>query len=118
MLKPLRDYVLIKPLERHDSKIIHVITKKKMHRGEVMAVGTGRYNYSSYGPKAEFTERPLDVKVGDIVNFGETSVKFETYQEDGIKYWLIQEGDIGFIEEANNDQNDFVPCGTLCQINN
>lgn len=99
MLKPLRDHILVKPLDRQDSKIIHVVTNKRMFRAEVIAVGPGRYDKGNGNLKQTLKPRPLDVKVGDIVNFGETHVKFDTYEEDGKKYWIIQEGDVGFIEE-------------------
>lgn len=92
--KPKRDYILVKPFPRQDSAIIHVITKKRMHRGEVVAVGEGRLERPDHDMKL----RPLDVKVGDIINYGETPLKFPEYIEDGVKYLILQESDIGFIE--------------------
>ncbi len=94
MLKPKRDYILVKPLKRQDSEIIHVVTNKPMFRAEVLAVGPGRFEKEDWDLKL----RPLDVKVGDIVNVGDTPLKFPTYEEDGVKLWIIQEGDIAFIE--------------------
>ena len=95
MLKPLRDYILVKPHKRQDSNIIIVINKKRAYRGEVVAIGKGRFEREDWDMKP----RPLDVQVGDIVNIGETPVKFPTFYENGIDYWIIQEADIAFIEE-------------------
>ncbi len=92
--RPKRDFVLMKPLERQDSQIIHVVTKQRMVRGEVKAVGPGRFEHE----ERDLHPRPLDVKVGDIINVGETPLKFPIYEENGVKYWIIQEQDIGFIE--------------------
>lgn len=96
MFKPKRDYVLIKPFKRNDSNIIIVINKKRMHRGEVVAVGPGRFK----NEEKDLKPKPLDVKVGDIVNVGETPLKFPTYKEKNETYWIIQEQDIAFIEET------------------
>lgn len=95
MLRLLRDHVLIKPFKRNDSEIIIVINSKRMVRGEVISVGSGRYER----PDRDMQKRPLDVKVGDIVNIGETPLKFPVYEENNEKYWVIQESDIAFIEE-------------------
>lgn len=94
MLKPLRDHIVMKPFKRQDSPIIHVITNKRMVRGEVIAVGPGRYERN----EKDMNKRKLDVKVGDIINVGETPLKFPTYEHNDERYWIIQESDIAFIE--------------------
>ncbi len=97
MLRPLRDYIVVKPFERHDSNIIHVITNRRMVRGEVIAVGNGRYER----PEKDMNKRVLDVKVGDVINFGETPLKFPVYEDNNEKYWILQESDIAFIEQQS-----------------
>lgn len=101
-LKPLRDYILIKPFKRRDSDIIFVINNKRMYRGEVIAIGKGRYER----PEKDMNARALDVKIGDIVNVGETPLKFPIWHENNETFWIIQESDIGFIETA--DFNDIL----------
>lgn len=96
MLKPLRDHILFRPFKRKDSEILIVINNKRMHKGEVVAIGKGRYER----PERDALPRPLDVKVGDVVNVGETPLRFPVYEENGIVYWIIQESDIAFIEEV------------------
>lgn len=96
MLRPTRDYLLVKPFPRQDSQIIHVVTNKKMVRAKVIAVGKGRYEKED---KSMFS-RPLDVKPNDIINFGETPLTFPKYHENGEEYWILQESDIAFIEHV------------------
>lgn len=107
--KPLRDQILVKPFPRKDSEIIVVITGKRAHRGQVMAVGKGRdmghkvvqlpngktKEYHFDGPI-----RPIDLKIGDIVNYGETPLQFQEHIEDGEKYLILQEADVAFVEET------------------
>lgn len=94
--RPREDRILIKPLERQDSQILHVVTSKRMYRGIVVATGPGRY------VNRERTSAfiPLTVKVGDIVSYGETPVIFPEYEEDDTKYLILQEADVAFIEES------------------
>jgi co-chaperonin GroES (HSP10) len=94
-LKPKWDYILVKPFPRKDSDKIIVISSKRMHRGQVVRIGPGRLE----SPERHKTLRPLDVQVGDIVNFGETPLKFPVWKENNETYWILQESDIAFIEE-------------------
>ncbi len=98
MLRPTDDYILIKPLIRKQSEILHIISREKQCRGEVLAVGPGKPNKSG-------NPMPLDVKVGEIVAFGNGDFDFyPKYHEDkpdGTRdtYRIIQEADIVFIIE-------------------
>ena len=92
--KPREDRILVKPLQREDSKIIHVVTTKRMYRGEVIATGPGRY--SNRDRDSAFI--PTTVKPGDIVNYGDTPVQFQEWEENGEKYLIMQEADVAFIE--------------------
>ncbi len=98
MFKPLRDHILVKPIEREDSKILVVITNKRMYKGEVIATGPGR----PVNRDRESAFIPMTVKPGDIVSYGETPVIFPEYEENGEKYLIMQEQDVAFIEYQQN----------------
>ena len=88
-LKPLGDRVIVKAAEAETQTASGIIladtAKEKPTRGEVLAVGEGKYN-----DKGERT--PVDVKVGDIViysKYGATEVKLE-----GEEYLILRDSDI------------------------
>jgi chaperonin GroES len=88
-VKPLSDRVLVKPLEEKEVKkggiIIPDSAKEKPQEGEVVALGTGKFD--EQGKKIEFT-----VKKGDrvlISKYGGTEIKFE-----GENYLIMREDDI------------------------
>ena len=60
--------------------------KEKPTRGKVLAVGPGKRN--KQGERV-----PLDVKIGDVVHFGNRFIDFE---RDNLV--MIQEGDIRVVE--------------------
>ena len=75
-IKPLEDRVVVKPLEAEQTTasglVIPDTAKEKPQEGEVVAVGTGRFN-----DKGERV--PMDVQVGDKVVFskyGGTELKY------------------------------------------
>ena len=94
-LRPLGDKVLIRPLSDDElgttspSGIIipETVDREKNDRGEVVAVGPGRWDED--GEK----RMPLDVKVGDKVIF-QWGDKVE-YQDK--KYYLVSESNISAI---------------------
>lgn len=88
--KPLRDYILVKPLVRVQSSIIHVISNEVANRGQVVRVGNGKQYKRGF--------RPLDVKVGEIVNFMEHKGLFPEYWEDGQRYLIMQEADVCILD--------------------
>ena len=88
-VKPLSDRVLVKPLEEKEVKkggiIIPDTAKEKPQEGEVVALGTGKFD--EQGKKIEFT-----VKKGDrvlISKYGGTEIKYE-----GENYLIMREDDI------------------------
>jgi chaperonin GroES len=88
-VKPLSDRVLVKPLDEKEVKkggiIIPDTAKEKPQEGEVVALGTGKFD--EQGKKIEFT-----VKKGDrvlISKYGGTEIKFE-----GENYLIMREDDI------------------------
>jgi len=91
-VKPLRDKVLVKPLEEEEKTKSGIVlpgtAKEKPQKGKVVAVGSGRI--------AEDEIIPLEVKEGDTIiyeKYGPTEIKIDN--ED---YLIIKEDDILAIE--------------------
>jgi len=89
-LKPLFDNVVVKPAKAEEQTksglVIPDSAKEKPQKGEVVAVGEGRWDED--GAKRV----PMDVKVGDTVvykEWGKTSIKI-----DGDEYFIMSQGDI------------------------
>ncbi|NLE00385.1 MAG: co-chaperone GroES [Fibrobacter sp.] len=88
-VKPLEDRVIVKPLEAETKTAGGIIipdnAKEKPQKGEIVAVGPGKY--SNNGEKIAMT-----VKTGDKVLYGKysgTEVKI-----DGTDYLIMHESDI------------------------
>lgn len=77
-IRPLRDQIIVEPLQWQPSKIILIAgMHTKALRGIVRAVGPGIYPKRYNGRKGQRTKswdakcfRPTDVQVGDIVELG------------------------------------------------
>lgn len=89
IIKPLSDYVLIKPMEKETTLPSGIVlpdtAKEKPQEGEVIAVGPGKFNED--GERME-----MSVKVGDIVMYkkwGGTEVKVEH-----VDHLLVREEDL------------------------
>jgi co-chaperonin GroES (HSP10) len=86
MLRPLRDRLVVRPLERKASEVIVVVNAEKYNLGEVVACG----------PKAD------SVRVGDRIRFG-TDEGYLTYPEwqaaNGERFLVLAEADVCFVEE-------------------
>ncbi len=94
-LKPLFDNVVVKPSKAQEQTksglVIPDSAKEKPTKGEVVAVGDGRWDED--GEKRV----PMDVKIGDTViykEWGKTSVKI-----DGEEYFIMSQNDILAIAE-------------------
>ncbi len=89
MLKPLRDKVVVKPLEEEEKTsggiILPDTAKKKPSEGEVVAVGAGRV--LDDGSRA-----PMSVKVGDRVIYSKYGGNEVTV--DGTDYVILDEDSI------------------------
>src|SRR5688500_18104012 len=66
-LRPLQDYVLIRPIHPEEERIGGIVipdtAKERPTAGEVLAIGPGRI-------RADGTHKPPEVKIGDRVIFG------------------------------------------------
>lgn len=105
-VRPLRDHVVVEPLDGTLSAIIEVISESKPVKGVVRAVGPGcypkRYDHPEKHRRTKMWDskalRPCDVKVGDTVGFG--SFAFQTF------YWgeklclILREEDVTGIYAA------------------
>ena len=95
-LRPLRDQIIVEPLEWNPSAIIAVAgdTRKPL-RGTVLAVGPGKYpkRYNADRSKTWDSKvfRPTEVKVGDVVELGGLELGGYSFPEImwGLKRCLI-----------------------------
>lgn len=77
-IRPLRDQIFLRPLDWDASKIIIAIRHGNAVRGEVVAVGPGRYQWKRKKggkdkPDVVYETDvfvPTEVKVGDIIELG------------------------------------------------
>lgn len=100
-IRPLRDQIVLRPLEWEPSKIIAVAYWGKTLRGEVLAIGPGVYpkQYSKDRSKSWESKqfRACDVKVGDIVELGGLELHgydFPTLQWGDQTVVLCREADV------------------------
>lgn len=95
MFRPLRDRILVKPIERRASETLHVLHNELPTEGEVVAVGPGK--------RVNGRIIPLDAKVGDRIKFGEGAyLKFPEFRDGKTLYLVLQEADIaGVVETAS-----------------
>jgi len=87
-VQPLGDRILVKPGESEEKTKSGIVlpdtAKEKPQEGEVIAVGTGRYE--------EGKKIPIEVKVGDKIiysKYGGTEVKI-----DGVEHLILRESDV------------------------
>jgi len=87
-VKPLRDRVLVKPLEETETTkggiVLPDTAKEKPQRGKVVAVGSGKVKHGQV--------IPLEVKEGDVIiyeKYGPSEIKV-----DGEEYLILKEEDI------------------------
>ena len=95
-LRPLQDRIVVKRLEGENKTkggiIIPDTAKEKPIEGRVVAVGNGKV-------LKDGKQRPLEVKVGDVVLFGKysgTEVKI-----DGEEHVLLREDDVLAVTDSS-----------------
>lgn len=95
MIRPLRDRILVEPLDEPLSTILQVVhdSAGKHSRGRVRAVG----------PQVKFDEvfrarTSVDAQVGDLIHFTDL-FKFPVIEDQGVRCLLLQEADICFVED-------------------
>jgi len=106
-IKPLRDQIIVEPLEWNPSKLLHVVYTGKPLRGIVRAVGPGRYPKKYDGPKGKRTKTwdaksflPTELKVGDIIELGGLEIRgylFQTIRWGSKEMIVCQEADVAIV---------------------
>lgn len=99
MFKPTQDYILVLPVKRVQSTVLEVISSEKYTQGTVVAVGPGKRDRKQ-------RIRPLTVQVGDFITYGDINRGYDfypEYEEDGVRYRILQEADICFIAEPGHE---------------
>lgn len=108
-LRPLRDQIILRPLEWRPSEVILIAgNKRKPLRGVVVAIGPGqrvkKYWRNSRGERVKMGETgqviPTEVKAGDIVEIGGLEIdgyKFPAVDIDGVRHVICQEQDVCFV---------------------
>jgi co-chaperonin GroES (HSP10) len=85
MIRPLRDFITVKPAVRSLSSVIHVNNKEPFNEGEIVAVG----------PKVK------EAQVGDWIKYGNGDyLNWPTHTFDGQDYQIIQEADVCTVVEG------------------
>lgn len=108
-VRPLRDQVVLEPLDWEPSNIIAVAYRGKPLRGRVLAVGPGRFPIKYNGPKGKRTKswdskhfQPTEVKVGDIVELGGLEIGgylHHTFRWGGKECVMVREPDVAMVCE-------------------
>ena len=97
LLKPLHDKIVVKPIERVKSNLIHVIMDEKDNMGTVVAVGLGKKL-----PNGRREEMP--VTVGSFVRFGHMGrdeyLGYTEYFEENERFLIMSWADICFEQEV------------------
>ena len=97
--RPTQDYILIRPIERKQSDVLKVVSRETFNRGQVVAVGPGKWLKRKNGSESGHFQT-LTVKPGDFITYGAgLDYIFPVYREDGIEYRILQEADCCFISE-------------------
>lgn len=108
-VKPLRDRIVIEPLDWKPSSLIDVVYSGETLRGRVKAIGPGRHPLKYDGPKGKRTKSweakhfvKTEVKVGDVVELGGLEIRgylFTSFLWGSKEHIICQESDIAGIME-------------------
>ena len=93
MLRPLKDWIFIKP-EPEPEGLIKLPTEKRPEKGRIVAVGGGRFN--KHGNR-----HPMTLRVGDMVYLGRAvdgidrlGVGGYEFEHDRVRYFVIREREV------------------------
>jgi co-chaperonin GroES (HSP10) len=106
-IRPLRDVIIVKPIDPHFSDVLSVHWRGKPVKGTVIAAGPGTYPWKHTRGKREgkdFHEirqsaqfMPTEVKAGDVVELGgleREGYAFQTVIVDGVECVIATEKDV------------------------
>ena len=102
VLRPLKDYLVIRPLQWNPSALIEVAGgDRHTLRGVVVSVGPGRYPwiYNTDRSQRRLSRSfvPTQVKAGDVVELGGLEINGYSFPEimiGGERHFLCQEQDV------------------------
>ena len=98
LLKPLHDKIVVKPIERVKSSLIHVIMDEKDNMGTVVAVGLGR-------KLSNGRREAMPIEIGSFVRFGHMGndeyLKYTEYFENNERYLIMSWQDVCFEQERS-----------------
>lgn len=114
-IRPLRDRLIVEPLEMVYSRYVLVDHRTKPLRGIVKRAGPGCYPWQYDHPeKHKRTKmwqskhfRPCDVKVGDVVELGGQEIggyAFEQFWWGDVLHLHCQEGDVAIVRDITEAQ--------------
>ena len=108
-IRPLRDHIIVEPIEWRPSKILEVVHSYKPLVGKVKAVGKGHFRKIYDGPKGKRTKTwdskhftPTEVKVGDVVELGGLEIGgylFQTIRWGSKEVVICREQDVALVYE-------------------
>ena len=95
-LRPLRDRIVVRPIERLKSQVIDVIMDELPNTGEILAVGPGEID-----KKGRFIPMPLEI--GQRIRFGtaEEYLAYPRFEVDGEELIVMSWKDVCFIEDLD-----------------
>lgn len=109
-VRPLRNGLVVEPLDWHPSNILNVVYYGQPLRGIVRAVGPGKYPKRYNGRKGQRTKSwdsshfvPTETKVGDHVELGGLELRgylFQSFLWGTRRCINCTEDDVAFIREA------------------
>ena len=93
MLRPLRDRIVVRPIERVKSQVIDVIMDELPNIGEVLAVGPGEID-----KKGRLIPNPIEI--GQRIRFGgmEDYLSYPRFEDDGEELIVMSWKDVCFVE--------------------
>ena len=93
MLKPLRDRIVVRPIERVKSQVIDVIMEELPNIGEVLAVGPGEID-----KKGRLIPNPIEI--GQRIRFGgmEDYLSYPRFEDNGEELIVMSWKDVCFVE--------------------
>lgn len=96
MLRPLRDRIVVRPIERVKSQVIDVIMDELPNIGEVLAVGPGERD-----KKGRLIPNPIEI--GQRIRFGgmEDYLSYPRCEVDGEELIVMSWKDVCFVEVEN-----------------
>jgi chaperonin GroES len=93
MLRPLRDRIVVRPIERVKSQVIDVIMEELPNIGEVLAVGPGEID-----KKGRLIPNPIEI--GQRIRFGgmEDYLSYPRFEDNGEELIVMSWKDVCFVE--------------------